>query len=89
VQNFLTTSAPDEARKTAVEGIMKFLEHVVKNEDYYTGNRIQKAVKTGAKSEFLFGRNESGGQRFHGWVDALVRADSAQLAKLFAEGAPR
>jgi phenylpropionate dioxygenase-like ring-hydroxylating dioxygenase large terminal subunit len=89
VQNFLTTKAPDEARKTAIEGIMKFLEHVVKNEDYYTGNRIQKAVKSGAKTEFLFGRNESGGQRFHGWVDALVRADDAELARLFAEGAAR
>ena len=44
---------------------MGFLEHVVRDEDYYTGNRIQKAVKTGAKSEFLFGRNEWGGQRFH------------------------
>ncbi|MCK9988954.1 MAG: hypothetical protein AzoDbin1_05426, partial [Azoarcus sp.] len=77
------------SRKAAVEGIMKFLEHVVKNEDYYTGNRIQKAVKSGAKREFLFGRNESGGQRFHGWVDALLAASDAELPKLFAEGAGR
>ena len=49
-------------------------------------NRIQKAVKTGAKSEFLFGRNEAGGQRFHRWVEELVHADDAQLPKLFAEG---
>jgi phenylpropionate dioxygenase-like ring-hydroxylating dioxygenase large terminal subunit len=89
VQNFLTTAPPDESRKGAIEGIMKFLEHVVKNEDYYTGNRIQKAVKSGAKQEFLFGRNESGGQRFHGWVDALVRASDDELPKLFAEGPAR
>lgn len=86
VQNFLTTRPPDDARKAAVEGMMKFLDHVVRNEDYYTGNRIQKAVKTGAKREFLFGRNESGGQRFHAWVDALVRSDDAALAGLFAGG---
>jgi hypothetical protein len=40
-----------------------------------TGNGIQRAAKTGAKSEFLFGRNEGGGQRFHGWVDRLVAAE--------------
>ena len=40
------------------------------------GKRIQQAVKTGAKSEFLFGRNEIGGQRFHGWVDRLVAAET-------------
>jgi hypothetical protein len=66
--------------------MMKFLDHVVRDEDYYTGLRIQRAVKTGAKSEFLFGRNEGGGQRFHRWVDALVRADDDELPGLFAGG---
>ena len=49
---------------------------MVRDEDYYNGNRIQRAVKTGAKTEFFFGRNEAGGQRFHGWVDRLVAAES-------------
>jgi hypothetical protein len=66
--------------------MMKFLDHVVRDEDYYTGLRIQRAVKTGAKSEFLFGRNEGGGQRFHRWVDALVRADDDEFPGLFAGG---
>jgi hypothetical protein len=58
---------------------------VVRDEDYYTGNRIQRAVKTGAKTEFLFGRNEGPCQRFHGWVDALVGAATpADTAALFA-----
>ena len=86
VQNFLSPQPPDDARKGAIEGVMKFLEHVVKNEDYFTGNRIQKAVKTGAKTEFLFGRNEGGGQRFHRWVDALVRTPDDELAERFARG---
>jgi phenylpropionate dioxygenase-like ring-hydroxylating dioxygenase large terminal subunit len=86
VQNFLATTEPDAERQTQIESMMTFLEHVVRDEDYYTGNRIQKALKTGAKSELLFGRNEGGGQRFHRWVDALLVTDDAQLSKLFAEG---
>jgi hypothetical protein len=31
---------------------------VVRDEDYYTGLRIQRSVKTGMKTHFLFGRNE-------------------------------
>ncbi len=54
--------------------------HVVNDEDYYTGRRIQRALKTGAKSEILFGRNEGGGQRFHRWVDQLIELDDAELA---------
>ena len=86
VQNFLATTEPDAERQKQIEETMSFLEHVVRDEDYYTGNRIQKAVKTGAKTEFLFGRNEGGGQRFHRWLDALLVTDDAQLWKLFAEG---
>lgn len=86
VQNFLTTSEPDDERKTAIAGVMKFLEQVVREEDYFTGNRIQKAVKTGAKSEFLFGRNEAGGQRFHRWVETLLHTGDDQLWKQFSDG---
>ena len=86
VQNFLATSEPDDARKEQIQGMMKFLDHVVRNEDYYTGNRIQRAAKTGAKSEFLFGKNEGGGQTFHRWVDAIVHTDDGDLPKLFASG---
>ena len=65
---------------------MKFLEHVVRDEDYFVGNLIQKSVKTGAKPEFLFGRNEAGGQRFHQWVNALLNTEDDQLPGLFAKG---
>jgi phenylpropionate dioxygenase-like ring-hydroxylating dioxygenase large terminal subunit len=86
IQNFLATEAPDEPRREAIAGLMKFLDHVVRDEDYHTGKRIQRAVKTGAKAELLFGRNEGGGQRFHRWVEALVGADDRRLPKLFASG---
>ncbi|MEE2899589.1 MAG: aromatic ring-hydroxylating dioxygenase subunit alpha [Gemmatimonadota bacterium] len=86
VQNFLATHEPNAELQTQIEDTMKFLEHVVKDEDYYTGNLIQKTVKTGAKTEFLFGRNEAGGQRFHRWVEELIVTDDDQLWKLFRKG---
>lgn len=85
IQNFLATFEPDDESMTAIDKQMDFLMHVVRDEDYYTGNRIQRAVKTGAKTEFLFGRNEGPCQRFHGWVEDLVGADDAEFTRLFAD----
>ena len=86
-QNFLATFDPDEEQQDLIKKQMAFLDHVVRDEDYYTGNLIQQAVKTGAKSHFLFGRNEEGGQRFHRWTDALLAADSDdKLQALYADG---
>jgi phenylpropionate dioxygenase-like ring-hydroxylating dioxygenase large terminal subunit len=85
VQNFVATFTPDDESMTLIDKQMDFLLHVVRDEDYYTGKRIQRTVKTGAKSEFLFGRNEGPCQRFHGWVDDILAADDdASLAALFA-----
>lgn len=78
VQHFLATFEPDEESLVAVEKTMDFLLHVVRDEDYYTGNRIQRALRTGAKQHVLFGRNEWSCQRFHGWVDDLVRAETPE-----------
>ena len=86
VQNFLATFTPDDESMTLIDKQMDFLLHVVRDEDYYTGNRIQRTVKTGAKTEFVFGRNEGPCQRFHEWVDDIIAADSDDtLAALFAE----
>ena len=84
VQHFLATFELSEQLEGLIEAQKAFLLHVVRDEDYYNGNRIQRAVKTGAKTEFFFGRNEAGGQRFHGWVDRLVAAESDDdFAQLF------
>ncbi len=83
VQNFLATFEPDHDSESLIDKQMDFLMHVVRDEDYYTGKRIQRAVKTGAKSEVIFGRNEGPCQRFHGWVDALVEADDSQAMSMF------
>ena len=86
-QNFLATFTPTEEQKESIAQTMDFLRYVVAEEDYYTGNRIQKTVKTGAKSHFYFGRNEEGGQRFHRWTDALIQADSEEdLLLLYKKG---
>ena len=82
-QNFLATFDPDGAREL-IEARMEFLMHVVRDEDYYTGLRIQRAVKTGAKPEFVFGRNEGPAQRFHTWLERILATEDADLAALFA-----
>ena len=87
VQNFLATFEPDEASLSLIDKQMDFLMHVVRDEDYYTGKRIQRAVKTGAKQAVLFGRNEGAGQRFHDWVDALIEADDEQAMALLSNAA--
>ena len=76
VQHFLAAFEPTDSLAPAIEAQQRFLLRVVRDEDYFTGNRIQRAARTGAKAEFLFGRNEAGGQRFHGWVDRLVAAET-------------
>ncbi len=74
-QHFLAPFEPTDEQQQGIEKQMDFLLHVVRDEDYYTGRRIQAALKTGAKSHVMFGRNEAGGQRFHGFVDSLVAAE--------------
>ena len=94
VQNFLVPPGPagpvdpDAERLRLIEKMMKFLEHVVREEDYATGKRIQTALRAGAKDACLFGRNEGGGQRFHAWVDALVATDDEGLSALLRAGPP-
>jgi carnitine monooxygenase subunit len=88
VQTFLHTQPDEPGQAEQVAGTMAFLHHVVQDEDYYTGLRLQQALKTRAKEHVLFGRNEGGGQRFHRWVDALLAADDADLSVLFKTNAP-
>jgi phenylpropionate dioxygenase-like ring-hydroxylating dioxygenase large terminal subunit len=86
VQSFLAVSEPDESQRAAIAATMKFLEHVVRDEDYATGLRIQRALEASGERDVLFGRNEGGGQRFHRFVDAVLRAEDAGLTALFAAG---
>jgi phenylpropionate dioxygenase-like ring-hydroxylating dioxygenase large terminal subunit len=92
VQTFLHTREPDADIMVEVGKQMTFLHGVVQDEDYGTGLGIQRAIASGAKKAFTFGRNEGGGQRFHRWTQALVEIDPGDdraLAALLAEGPPR
>lgn len=60
-----------------------FLEHVVRDEDYATGIRQQTALASGLRGDIMFGRNEAGGQRFHNWLDELLRTEDKDLRALF------
>jgi len=83
-QIFLSPTEPDAEHQAKIDEQMAFLKHVVRDEDYFTGNRIQRSIKTGAKKDVLFGRNEGGGQRFHSWVETLIHTADADLATVLA-----
>jgi len=87
-QHFLAAEDPTDHLED-IEKQMAFLLHVVRDEDYFTGIRIGQALATGAKKHVMFGRNEAGGQRFHGWVDRVVGAETnADLSALLATAEP-
>lgn len=84
VQNYLMETLPqDEEAEKAAHEQFDFLKFVVESEDYATGLKQQQALKTGARSHVLFGRNEAGGQNFHQWLDRILKAEDAELPGLF------
>ena len=87
VQNYLMEKPPADAEQEAA-AIEQFglLKYVVEEEDYATGLRQQQALMTGALDHVMFGRNESGGQNFHAWLDQVLNCDDQDLDRLF-EGA--
>lgn len=88
VQNYLMADEPDEAGRTEAEKQIDLLEYVVREEDYATGLRQQRALIAGGREEVLFGRNEGGGQRFHRWLDRLLATDDAGLNDALRAGDP-
>jgi hypothetical protein len=83
-QYYLMENEPDEAQAREAEKQFNLLEYVVEVEDYGTGLRQQKALEAGGRDHVLFGRNEGGGHRFHGWVERLITAEDKELNGLFA-----
>ena len=71
----------DEVRDAA-DAQFKLLEFVVREEDYSTGIRQQRALMTRPDAEVLFGRNEGGGQRFHRFLDELLDCVDEDLPAL-------
>ena len=72
IQSHLLVAGASEDERAATLQRAEFLEYVVTEEDYKTGLGIQAALASGANTEFVFGRNEPGNQRFHRYVDELI-----------------
>jgi len=68
----------DDTDREAVEGMMDWLRNVVRDEDYWIGDEIQKGVKSGAHRDIIFGLNERGNQFFHEWVDWYLAEDPSR-----------
>jgi phenylpropionate dioxygenase-like ring-hydroxylating dioxygenase large terminal subunit len=83
-QYYLMENEPTEEQARQADEQFKLLEYVVEVEDYATGLLQQKALKAGGRDHVLFGRNEGGGHRFHGWVDRLIEAEDKDLNEIFA-----
>jgi nitrite reductase/ring-hydroxylating ferredoxin subunit len=85
-QLYLMEKKPDAKTEALAHEQFAFLENVVQNEDYFTGLRLQRALKAGGVAEVMLGRNEGGAQRFHQWVDRIVAADDQELNRMFSAG---
>ena len=84
--DFISTAPLTDEYVSIAEQQIAFLEHVVRDEDYATGLKIQRNVKTGAKKDLVFGRNEGGAQYVHGWLDAILETPDRELSDLFRRG---
>jgi len=83
-QYYLMEEAPDEEKAKEATATFDPLEKVEEDEDYATGFLQQRALKAGGREFVLFGRNEGGGHRFHGWVERLLETEDKDLNALFA-----
>ena len=73
IQTHLVPRLPeDDDQRKRLDGMVDFLEHVVREEDYKTGLGIQAGLQSEANADFVFGRNERANQIFHQSVDRLL-----------------
>ncbi|WP_408586940.1 aromatic ring-hydroxylating oxygenase subunit alpha [Novosphingobium sp.] len=82
-QIYIMEKKPSEDQEAAAHEQFAFLEVVVRDEDYDTGLRQQRALDHGTLDVVLFGRNEGGAQAFHKWTDKIIAASDEELPVLF------
>jgi hypothetical protein len=71
-QTVLCAQLPEtEAEREAADTFSAMTLQAVQDEDYQIGLGIQAAIRSGANTEFLFGRNEPAVQHYHNWVAKL------------------
>lgn len=84
IQMYLMAKEPNEQIAEEARAQFEMLKYVVEVEDYATGIRQQNSLQTGVRDHVLFGRNEEGGQNFHGWLKRILDAESSKLNALFS-----
>lgn len=75
----------DPGFASLVDKQIDFLLSVVRDEDYHTGLKIQRSLRSRARTELLFGRNEGGAQHVHRWLDRVLATSDKDLPALFNE----
>lgn len=71
-QTVLCSTPPaTDAEREAADVFSAMTLQAVQDEDYKIGAGIQAAIRSGANTEFLFGRNEPAVQHYHQWVAQL------------------
>ena len=71
-QTVLCSTPPaTDAERDAADVFSAMTLQAVQDEDYRIGAGIQAAIRSGANTEFLFGRNEPAVQHYHQWVAQL------------------
>jgi len=72
-QTLLCASKPEtEAEEAAAQQFSAMTLQAVRDEDYVIAGSIQRALRSGANTHFVIGRNEPGLQHFHRWVARLM-----------------
>lgn len=72
-QTLLCSRKPESSEEEqAAQEFSAMTLQAVRDEDYVVGGSIQSALKAGANSHFIIGRNEPGVQHYHQWVAQLM-----------------
>lgn len=86
VQTYLMAEPPNDESRAAADALCDFLAHVVNDEDLATSIKQQRALASGLMPSVCFGRNESGGQHFHRWIEQILDTADEDLNRLFLTG---
>lgn len=75
-QTLLCATRPDsEAEKEAARQFSAMTLQAVRDEDYAVAGSIQRALNSGANTQFVIGRNEAAVQHYHRWVARMMQGD--------------
>ncbi|MBM4205737.1 MAG: aromatic ring-hydroxylating dioxygenase subunit alpha [Gammaproteobacteria bacterium] len=85
VQSYFLQDSPDNVNRAKACERADFLEQVVAGEDLSNSFNQQRAMDSGLLREVMYGRNEGGIPRFHGWVDRVLATPDDGLNFLFQQ----